>query len=335
MDNSLFHDHITTSVQEKINAMLGTCAHIAITGHKFPDGDAVGSALALRRLLTNLGKRVDVLLPKSHIGNPQVFEDFDTITDIREYDFSKEPDMFICLDCAEPLRICDKRMQHWIGKIPTVNIDHHGKVLFGDVNYVIKDYSSTGELVFNLAKAFAWPLDRQSAESLWVSIVTDTDRFIRGVQSSTFLCAAELLSLGVRATWLNDELFMQEPANVFELRRRAINSLEQWCANSVAVITLTLEDFSETQCTKQDTADFPNIPLSVKGSKLAIFIYPLPGRKNETRISLRSRQGAQMTARQIAEHFGGAGHEHSAGALYFGTVFACKKAVRSFIENKG
>ncbi len=307
-------------------------SHIVVTGHKFPDGDAVGAALALRRLLLNQGKHVDVLLCKSHVGTPRVLEDFDRIIDLQEYDFTNEPDLFICLDCAEPSRICDDRLRHWIGRVPTVDIDHHGKILFGDVNYVVKDYSSTGELVFNLAKCFGWRLDRQTAEALWVSIATDTNRFSRGIQPSTFMCAAELLSLGIRATWLNDELFLQEPANVFALRKRAINSLELWREGIVAAISLTPEDFAETQCAKQDTEDFPNIPLSIRGAKIAVFIYPLPAGGDEIRISLRSRQGAPVTARQIAEHFGGAGHEHSAGAVFVGTVEACKKAVRSFIE---
>ena len=334
MDNSQCFGHIDVSLRKNLNPLIVSCNHIVITGHKFPDGDAVGSSLALHRLLSNLGKHVDVLLYKSHIGTPQVLEDFDQITDMSEYDFSKEPDLFICLDCADPSRICDDRLQHWIGKVPTMNIDHHGKKLFGDVNYVIRDYSSTGELVFNLAKAFNWQLDRNAAEALWVSIVTDTNRFSRGVQSSTLLCAAELLSLGVRASWLNDELFMQEAPNVFELRKRAINSLEQWFKGIVAVISLTHQDFSETQCTKQDTEDFPNIPLSIKGTKIAVFIYPLPTGMDEIRISLRSRQGAAITARRIAEHFNGAGHEHSAGAVYNGTVLDCKMAVKSFLEKE-
>ena len=76
------------------------------------------------------------------------------------------------------------------------------------------------------------------------------------------------------------------------------------------------------------------IPLSIKGAKIAVFIYPLPTGRDEIRISLRSRSGAAITARQIAEHFGGAGHEHSAGAVYVGTVDACKMAVKSFLEKE-
>ena len=110
--------------------MINSCNHIVITGHKFPDGDAVGATLALHRMLSNLGKHVDVLLYKAHIGTPRILEDFDIITDIPEYDFTKEPDLFICLDCADPSRICDDRLQHWVGRIPTVNIDHHGKKLY-------------------------------------------------------------------------------------------------------------------------------------------------------------------------------------------------------------
>ena len=305
---------------------------IILTGHKYPDGDAVGSALALYRLLRKQGKQVLVLFKKSQIGVSSILEDFASITDIGEYDFGLMPELLICLDCSDSKRICDERICGWIGRIPTINIDHHGKELFGDFNLVIKDYSSTGELVYDLAKAANWRLDRQAAESLWVSIVTDTNQFSRGVQSSTMYCAAELLSLGVRASWLNDVLFLQEPINVFELRKRAVNSLELWNDGLVSVISLQVDDFEETGCTKQDTDNFPNIPLSIKGSKIAVFIYPLMVR-NEVRISFRSREGCPVSAKKIAEHFGGSGHEHSAGAVFYGSVNGAKEAVRSFLLN--
>jgi nanoRNase/pAp phosphatase (c-di-AMP/oligoRNAs hydrolase) len=94
-----------------------------------------------------------------------------------------------------------------------------------------------------------------------------------------------------------------------------MNSLEFWCDSIVAVISLQKDDFKETQCKKQDTDEFPNIPLSIKGPVITAFVYPLNTDMNndEIRLSLRSKDGAPITAQSIAEYFGGAGHKDSAG----------------------
>ena len=309
---------------------------IVITAHIYPDGDAVGSSLALYHVLKRNNKNVRVVLPKSQIGSASVLTGYDEITDVDDFDFDQFSGLLICLDSADENRICDIRFQTLIKRCQTVNIDHHGKKLFGTYNYVIVDYSSTGELVYNLCKFAGWELSVEAAEAIWVALITDTGNFSKkSTQHTTFLCAAELLKLGIRSTYLYGAI-MQEPVNVVELRRRAYNSLEYWCDGQIAVISLRKQDFQETGCLKQDTDEFSNIPLNIKGPSLAAFIYPLRADdgNNEIRLSLRSKGNAPLTAKSIAEHFGGAGHEDSAGAVYNGTVEEAKAALKEYLEKQ-
>ena len=324
----------STAMADVLGALLAA-TRIVITAHELPDGDAVGSCLALRSFLKAKGKDPVVVLPVADIGAASILEDVACVTDVNDFDFSRRPDLFVCLDCSDPSRLCDKRFAEWIGQVPTVNIDHHGKELFGNFNYVIVDASSTGELVFNLFAAAGLQPARAAAEAIWCALVTDTRRFsLASTKASTLRCAAVLLESGARSAWLNDAIFMQEPKNVFELRARATRSLELWCDDKVAAISLHSGDFADTGCRKKDADEFPEIPRGIKGTSVALYFYPYPETKPEvTKVSIRSREGAPLSAREIAAHFGGAGHADSAGAKFPGTVDEAVKSFRAFLES--
>lgn len=319
----------------EIVEMIGRAHRVALSSHTYPDGDAVGSCLAMAAFVRALGKESMVILPKEDVGPVRVLEGFNDIVDPDDVDFSVKPDLFVCLDCSDPSRICDVRIRAWVGSVPTLNIDHHGKQLFGDRNYVVNDASSTGELVFDIARVAGWKLTMPIAEALWCALVTDTNRFsFASTTSDTLHCAAELVAAGARAADLNDIIYMNEQPNVFELRTRAMRSMERWCGGLAAAIMLDVVDFTETGCTKQDAEEFPNIPRSIAGAKLSFYFYPFPvDHPTGARISVRSREGTPVTARKIAEHFGGAGHEHSAGAVYSGTVHEAAVAVKAYLES--
>ena len=316
-----------------ILALIVPARRIAISAHTYPDGDAVGSCLAMAEFLRAVGKDVAVVLPKKDIGPVRVLDGFDGIVDPDAFDFSVPPDLFICLDCADPSRICDPRICEWVSSVPTLNIDHHGRELFGTRNYVVKDASSTGELVYDIARAVGWTIGPKVAEALWCAVVTDTCRFTTlSTTPATLRCAADLAERGVRIAWLAEQLYQCEPFNAFDLRRRAINSLERWFEGRVAVISLTSADFAETGCKKQDGETFPEIPNSLEGVQLAVFFYPFPiDDSGHTRISARSRPGSFVTAKSLAAHFGGGGHEHSAAATPALSIADTKRAVQKWL----
>lgn len=301
---------------------------IIVTAHVSPDGDASGSSLALALMLRALGKEVRLAIPMDDLGAPGVLPRF---ADFRQTGPLEEPDLLVCLDSATRARIAIPELRDKAGVWPTLNIDHHAtNELYGHVNIVRGDYSSTGELIYDFALAAGWKIDRDVAEALWVAIVTDTGRFsYSSTQPSTLRCAADLLSRGVRAAWLNDELFCMEDAKILEIRRRALDSLEKWFDGKVAVISLTAEDYTETGCTKSCTETFADIPRSVRGTVFAILIYRLPG-DGRTHLSIRSRE--PYSACDLAKEFGGGGHILAAGATSDLSIPAAKAALKQALE---
>ena len=318
-----------------ILSLIGPARRVVLSAHAYPDGDAVGSSLAAADFLRALGKEAVVVMPKKDIGPVRALDGFADIVNPGDFDFAAPPDLFVCLDCAEPSRICDERLAALVGKVPTLNIDHHGKKLFGDLNYVVKDASSTGELVYDVATAAGWRIDRPTAEALWCAILTDTSRFTSPATTpSTLRAAAALAEKGVRIAWLAEQIYQREPFKAFDLRRRAINSLDRWFDGRVASIALSTDDFAETGCQKQDGETFPDIPNSLEGVQLAIFFYPFPVTDpGHTRISARSRPGSPVTAKDLATHFGGGGHEHAAAATPALSIAETKQAVREWLAS--
>ena len=324
--------HLGDSVED-ILALIGSARRIAISAHTYPDGDAVGSCISMAKFLRAAGKDVAVVLPRKDVGPVCVLDGFGDVVDPDDFDFSIPPDLFVCLDCSDPSRICDARMREWVGNVPTLNIDHHGKEIFGTRNYVVRDASSTGELVYDIASAAGWTIDRPIAEALWCAILTDTCRFTTpSTMPSTLRAAAALADRGVRIAWLAEQIYQREPFNAFDLRRRAINSLDRWFDGRVATIALSTADFAETGCKKQDGETFPDIPNSLEGVQLAVFFYPFPVTEaGHTRISTRSRPGSPVTAKALATHFGGGGHEHSAAATPALSIEETKQAVQDWL----
>lgn len=315
------------TIGEVIDAM-SSARSVVITSHVSPDGDASCSSLALGLMLRALGKTVRLAIPMDDLGAPGVLP---TFANFREEGPIAEPDLLVCLDCATVARIANQSLRGRIGAWRTLNIDHHAtNERYGHANYVIDDASSTGEVVYDIAREAGWPIDRDIAEALWVAIVTDTGRFAYAcTRPSTLRCAADLLSRGVRAPWLNDELFCMEDARVLEIRRRALDSLETWFDGKAATIALTAEDYLETGCTKSCTETFADIPRSVRGSVFAIFFYRLPN-DPKTHLSIRSRE--PYSACELAKVFGGGGHDLAAGATTDLSIDEAKKAAKAALE---
>lgn len=325
---------------DPILAAIDGADHIAIATHVNPDGDAAGSTLALCLLLRALGKDARILMDRASLGAPGIlYRGVDTVAD--PVLLPQEPDLLICLDCADAKRVAPKSLAPKIGVWRTVVIDHHRNNGFGEVNYIVPDASSTGELIYDLARCAGWTLDRDIAEALWVSIVTDTGRFSYScTHPSTLRCAAELLSLGIRAPWLNDELYNQVDERVIRLQQRALASLETWFDGMVTVISLEAADYEETGCRKSDTEEFVNLARAVRGARLSIFFYALPGDPTTSHLSIRSRDAApgetagirRVTARELAVQFGGGGHDLAAGATLPYPLAEARRQVRAFLE---
>jgi phosphoesterase RecJ-like protein len=210
-----------------------------------------------------------------------------------------------------------------------LNIDHHAtNTRYGETNWVDARASCAGEMVWKLARKMKWPLDRASAEALWVALVTDTGRFAHDhTRPATLRFGADLLRHGVRTSFIDDRLYNLTNAGTMALRQRAYASLETWFDGRVALITLAREDFNETQTTKADAEDFVEIPRSLDTARVALFFYQneSPGVET-TYVSIRAR--APFDAARLAARFNGGGHLRAAGCNLEMPVADAKRAVQ-------
>lgn len=320
-------------------AELERARSVAIVTHRGPDGDAIGSSLALCLLLRAQGKDARLYARLADIGAPRILEGLECLIppEQAEADSSASPpDIVACLDCASPERVSVPFFRDNLRRFRVLNIDHHqSNPRFGDINHVVDGASSTGELVWEIAREAGWPLDRKTAEALWVAVVTDTGRFsYSSTRPSTLECGAELLGCGIRQDWLNDEIFDKASLNAMLLRARAYASLETWCDGKVAVVRLDAGDYEACHCTKADSEEFVNIPRAVRGTAMSIFFYRSLRDETCTHLSIRARE--PISACGFASLFGGGGHRLAAGATIEGDVATVaarvKAALPSFLD---
>ncbi len=314
-------------------AELNAAGDVAIVAHKGPDGDAIGSSLALASALRAVGKRVRVYARREDVGAPSVLDGMDSLSPPEAAATDPKPDLLVCLDCATVARIAVPHFRDGIASFRTLVIDHHeSNPRYGTVNFVVDDASSTSELVFDILKAAGWPVSREAAEALWVGITTDTGRFsYSSTHPSTLECGAELLRLGVRQWHLNDEVFCKASLAATRLRALAYASLEMWCDGAVATIRLDADAYESLGCAKSDSEDFVDIPRAVRGAAMAVFFYRSFSAEPVTHVSLRSCDG-RVDACAFASIFGGGGHRAAAGATLDCGLAEAERRVREALS---
>ena len=309
--------------------LLRGARSVLISGHLSPDGDSLGSMIALSRMLTAAGWQAVATADVKALGKPGFLEGVADLIPLRKLKRRKF-DLFIYVDASSPDRL-PPEVRPFAEKLPTLTIDHHATSTPAGVAILDPTASSAGELVWRLAKWMEWPIDPVTAEALWVAIVTDTGRFAHdSTKPGTLRAATDLLKHGVRTAIINDILYNSFPMKAMELKRRAWRSLHIWKNRKVAEVTLSRDDFREVRGSKADAEDVIEIPRSAAGNQIALFFYQIPDRTHETRVSIRTR--APLNATALARQFGGGGHIRAAGCTVKGGMAAAKRQIRRAVR---
>ena len=288
--------------------------------------------IALARLLRNEGYEAYATADLNALGKPGFLEGVEDLIPVRKLKRQKKFDLFIAVDCASFERM-PPEVRPVAEKLPKVCVDHHvtNDGSFADVSIVDPTVSSTGELIWQVAKWNEWKLDRPIAEALWVAIVTDSGRFAYdSTKPGTMRAAGDLLKHGVRTALINDILYGTFPRKAIELKRIAWRSLHVWKNRKVAEVTLTRDDFREVRGTKADAEDIIEIPRSVARNEIALFFYQIPDRTKETRCSIRTRGDWDATV--LAAKFGGGGHVKAAGCTIKASMGSAKRQMRAAVR---
>ena len=312
--------------------LIAASKRILVSGHLSPDGDSLGSMLALARLLRNAGYEAYATADLNALGKLGFLEGVKDLIPVRKLKRQKRFDLFIAVDCASFERM-PPEVRPVAEKLPKICIDHHvtNDGSFADVSIVDSKASSTGEIIWRIARWNEWNLDTAIAEALWVAIVTDSGRFAYdSTKPGTMRAAGDLLKHGVRTALINDILYGTFPKKAIELKRIAWRSLHIWKNRKVAEVTLTRDDFREVRGTKADAEDIIEIPRSVARNEIALFFYQIPDRTKETRCSIRTRGNWDATV--LAGKFGGGGHVKAAGCTIKASMGAAKRQMRAAVR---
>ena len=280
--------------------------NIVIVTHENPDGDAVGSSLAMYHALKGLKKNVDIIIPEY----AKCFNELPGIDEvIKESD--KVYDLAISLDAAT-----DKLLNVWVKYFresdQRIVIDHHStNTMFGDINYVDLSAPACAQVVYMLIKHYRWKITPEIGTCIMAGIITDTGGFqYSGVSRDTFNIAAELLDAGVNISKVYKKVFDTKTKSSFELRRIALDRMEFLEDDKIAFTYITNEDERKVNAGVGDYEGIVSEGRSIEGVEVSIFLHEL--KDGEFKISLRSNSYVNVS--DVCIMFGGGGHIRAAGA---------------------
>jgi phosphoesterase RecJ-like protein len=304
---------VTRDARKDVLAAIRSGELFLIVTHEHPDGDALGSLIAMQALLSALGKdSVMVISPEDFpLPHEYRFLSLDGLATAPPADLAQRTVIF--LDCGNLDR---NPLAELYGAETLVNIDHHhDNTRFGTINYVVEDASCTAEIVWDLLHAAGVELSTETAEALYVGLVTDTGRFsYESTTGRSHAMAAELIAAGVDVGAMYRRIYEEIPVAKLALLCRALGSLQLYADGRLAVAVLTAEDFTESGAEDSHSEGVIDHLRALSGVKVAMLIRELSSANAGTRhkVSLRATDN-DIDVSVIARMHGGGGHRRAAG----------------------
>lgn len=282
-----------------------------VTSHARPDGDAVGSTLAMGSILHRMGKDVDMVLADPV---PQVYQTLPGVGRIRHAQVVDPAayDVVIILECDSTLRTGLTGLDG----MRIVNIDHHRTGAdYGTLNWIDPDASAVAAMVFEVAVALNAEVTPGIATCMYTALMTDTGSFTYpGTSADTFTLAHALIDLGARADSVARDVLYSVPASRIQLLGRALSRIT--IDAGVAWSWITQDDLCEFCATDEDSEGTVNYLISIAGVEAAIFLREIEIEPRQFRTSLRSKSKVDVSA--VASKLGGGGHRNAAGCTLDG-----------------
>jgi phosphoesterase RecJ-like protein len=297
----------------EVAKQLNSLSTFAVVCHVRPDGDALGSGLALSAALRNAGKTVYMLCDDEPPARLCIFDTISGVLQKLPVDKDKL-DAFISVDSADITRIGSFGTAYSKFKGVTINIDHHiSNDLYGKMNYVL-DCTATCEVMVEIFEAAGFEITEDIANLLALGLLTDSGNFAhKDVTAKTFRVAAILRERGANLSRISYEMFSRQTKERAILYGRVMNKMRFCLDDRLVFITVTQNDFVETGTDKSQTEGFVDFPLSIEGVEVAIALMEV--KKGQYKASLRSKS---VNVNAVAAQFGGGGHVLASGCMLFG-----------------
>lgn len=278
---------------------------IIILTHENPDGDAIGSSLAMYMALKQMGKTPDLIIPEF----PRTFKFLPCADEVKKEGKSEAYDLAIAVDCAT-IKMLNGWANYFEEARTKIVIDHHGtNTMYGDINFVNPDAPAAAQVLITIFESFGIEITKEIGEAIITGIITDTGGFqYQATTSETFEFAAQLLKKGVVISDIYKRVMNTKSRANFELRRRAIERMEFFEDGKIAYTYITKQDEEEVNAEPGDHEGIVEEGRSIEGVEVSAFVRE---KEKGCRVSLRSN--GKVNVSDVCIMFGGGGHPYAAG----------------------
>ncbi|HEY4997221.1 MAG TPA: DHH family phosphoesterase, partial [Solirubrobacteraceae bacterium] len=303
----------SAGTRELVLEHLRADARFVLATHENPDGDALGSLVAMQGLLSALEKDTVMFISPHDLPLPNEYSRFALDGLISEPPPDIAARTVVFLDCGNIDRNSASVLRDGAHLL---NIDHHhDNTLFGTLNHVVPDASCTAEIVWDLMHGLGLSANPSVAEALYIGLITDTGRFMyENTGPRAHLMAAELLEAGVEVAQVNRRLYEDMPTEKLVLLGLALAQMQRYDAGELTMVALSAEDFERAAAEESHSEGIIDQLRALHGTKVAVLVRELSSgeRKGQHKVSLRATDD-DVDVSIIARAQGGGGHRRAAG----------------------
>lgn len=301
------------NIAQKVAENIKKAKNIIIIHHIAPDGDGLGSTLALREMMSQLGSanKLDAVISGKMPDIYRFLPGIENLKKTNDASLYQSYDLAIALDCADKDRLGDAT-EFFNNARNTINIDHHiSDNGFADIDWIDPKASATGEILFDLIEPLGVKLNKNIAVNLYTSILTDTGGFkFENTKPKTFNICAELLEAGADPVSIYNECYESKPVAMVRLHAKAINDAVYLEDNEIVYTKISRKLLEEIHASDDHIDGITEALRQVNSVKVAIVFKETI--KGTTKVSFRSN-GIDVC--EIASFFGGGGHKLAAGCI--------------------
>lgn len=292
---------------------------IVILTHENPDGDAIGTGLALYNALKQYGKNPDIIIPEY----PRTFEFLPGAEEIKKESNIEKYDLAISVDCAT-IKMLNGFSNYFENATVKVSIDHHStNTMFGDLNYVSPDAPACAQILLVVLEYFKIEITKEIGTCILTGIITDTGGFkYSSVTAETFEFVAWLLNRGVNVSKIYRKVLQIKTRANFELSRIAADRLEFYEDGKVAFTYITEEDMEKVNAENGDHEGIVEMGRDIEGVEVSIFL-----RQTDKGCKVSMRSNEYVNVSDVCILLGGGGHIHAAGATMQCTIEQAKEKI--------
>ena len=319
----------TNTTFSQIAKVIHDHSAFILLSHARPDGDAIGSQIALGHTLEALGKTVHYINEDTVPSNLTFMPGSEKIKTPPASPIDCQ--VCIALDCATQPRLGDNALLAASNTNLWINIDHHvSNTAYADLNYIDSSAPATGQIIYHLITSQDFPFPDETRDAIYVAVSTDTGSFqYSNTNAATYEMAADLVRRGLDVGTINTQIYDNNPFRKIELLRSLLNTLELSENGKVADCQLPHSVKEQYQLQPEDSEGQIDVIRSIQGVVVAAFFEELPDGK--IRVSLRAKDDS-VDVCKIAQQFGGGGHTRAAGIRMPGPISSARSRVLEAIS---